>query len=98
MSVELSTWVVRDDEPIATTIDNEVVMLSPRSQSYFGLGTVGSEIWRAIEHPRRVSDICDELMSQFATSAQECQHDVLEFLNDLANRGLVRVVVEGASR
>src|SRR5690349_21053252 len=57
-SVRPDSVIVRDSEPIFTTIDDEVVMLSPRAQAYFGLGMVGSEIWNAIEKPRRVDELC----------------------------------------
>jgi hypothetical protein len=92
MSLQLDSVVVRDSEPIATTIDDEVVMLSPRAQAYFGLGTVGSEIWNAIEHPRCIDDVCAELMREFEVDADTCRREVLDFLNDLLARGLVRIV------
>ena len=92
MLVRLDSIVVRDSEPVATTIDDEVVMLSPRAQAYFGLGSVGSEIWTAIEQPRRVDDICAALMQQFEVDADTCQREVLDFLNDLVERKLARIV------
>jgi hypothetical protein len=92
MRVRLDSIVVRDGEPIATTIDDEVVMLSPRAQAYFGLGTVGSEIWHAIEQPRRVDEICAGLLQQFDIDAETCRREVIDFLNDLIARGLARVV------
>jgi hypothetical protein len=92
MPVRLDSVIVRDGEPIATTIDDEVVMLSPRAQAYFGLGTVGSEIWNAIEQPRRVDEICAGLLQQFDIEAETCRREVLDFLNDLVERGLARVV------
>jgi hypothetical protein len=92
MRVRLDSVVVRDGEPIATTIDDEVVMLSPRAQAYFGLGTVGSEIWHAIEQPRRVDEICATLSQQFEIDAETCRREVLDFLNDLVERGLARIV------
>jgi hypothetical protein len=92
MSVRLDSVVVRDGEPIATTIDDEVVMLSPRAQAYFGLGTVGSEIWHAIERPRRVDEICAGLLQQFEIDADTCRREVVDFLNDLIERGLARIV------
>jgi hypothetical protein len=98
MAVQLSTLIMRDGEPIATSIDNEVVMLSPRAQAYFGLGTVGSEIWNAIETPRRVDDVCAGLMQEFEIDAETCQRQVLDFLNDLVDRGLARVVAEESDR
>jgi hypothetical protein len=94
MAVQLSSLVVRDSEPIVTTIDNEVVMLSARAEAYFGLGTVGSEIWNAIEEPRRVDEVCAGLMQEFEIDAETCQRQVLDFLNDLVDRGLARIVTE----
>jgi hypothetical protein len=94
MVLRLDSIVVRDSEPIATTIDDEVVMLSPRAQAYFGLGSVGSEIWKAIEHPRRVDDICAALMQEFEVDADTCQREVLAFLDDLVGRKLARIVGE----
>ena len=92
MRVRLNSVVVRDSEPIATTIDEEVVMLSPRAQAYFGLGSVGSEIWNAIAQPRRVEEICAGLLQQFEIDAETCRREVIDFLNDLVERGLARIV------
>ena len=95
MRVQLNSVVVRDSEPIATTIDDEVVMLSPRAQAYFGLGSVGSEIWNAIEQPRRVEEVCAALMQEFEIDAETCRREVIDFLNDLIERGLARIVDAG---
>lgn len=92
MVVRLDSVVVKDSEPITTTIDDEVVMLSPRANAYFGLGLVGSEIWNAIEQPRRVDDLCAGLVQQFEIDVDTCRREVLDFLNDLVDRGLARIV------
>ena len=92
MTVRSDSVVVRDSEPIFTTIDSEVVMLSPRAQAYFGLGMVGSEIWNAIEKPRRVDELCTALLQEFEVDADTCRREVLNFLNDLVERGLAHIV------
>lgn len=94
MAVQSDSLVVRDSEPIFTTIDEEVVMLSPRAQAYFGLGMVGSEIWNAIEKPRRVEELCAALLQEFEVDAETCRREVLDFLNDLVERGLAHVLSE----
>ena len=90
--VQTDSFVVRDTEPIFTTIDGEVVMMSVRSQSYYGLGSVGSEVWNAIAMPCRVDEVCARLVTEFEVDPQTCQREVLDFLNDLVKRGLARVV------
>jgi hypothetical protein len=84
--------VVRDNEPIATTVDDEVVMLSARAGAYFGLNGVGSEIWNMLSEPRRVGDLCTALAALYETDEQTLIHDVSQFLQALVARGLVRIV------
>ena len=93
-SVRPDSVIVRDSEPIFTTIDDGVVMLSPRAQAYFGLGMVGSEIWNAIEKPRRVDELCNALLQEFEIDVDTCRREVLVFLNDLVERGLAHIVPE----
>lgn len=90
--VHADSFVVRETEPIFTTIDGEVVMMSVRSQAYYGLGSVGSEVWNAIATPSRVDEVCARLVTEFEVDPLTCEREVLDFLNDLVKRGLARVV------
>ena len=98
MTIGIESIVVRDSEPIATTLDEQVVMLSVRANAYFGLNDVGSEIWNMIEQPRRVGDICQELASAYDVTSEEVAHEVAAFLEGLLERGLVQIVEEPAPR
>jgi hypothetical protein len=84
--------VVQDSEPIATTVDDEVVMLSVRAGAYFGLNGVGSEIWNMLREPQRVGDMCAALSSLYDVDEQILARDVACFLQALVERGLARIV------
>jgi hypothetical protein len=90
--ISADTVVVRDSEPIDTTVDDEVVMLSVRAGAYFGLNGVGSEIWTMLGEPRRVGDLCAALASTYEVDEQTLVADVTRFLQVLIDRGLVRIV------
>lgn len=92
MALQLDSIVVQDSEPIASKVDDEVVMLSIREGAYFGLGLIGSEIWALIASPRRVDELCADLLSKFEVDASTCEREVVAFLDTLVARGLVRVV------
>ena len=92
MSVGMDHVVVQDNEPIASRIDGEVVLMSMRAGTLFGLGAIGSEIWNLIQTPCRVGDICAALARDFDVDAATCERQVLEFLESLVARDLVRVV------
>ena len=94
MTIRPQSVITQDQEPVTATVDDDVVMLSARAAAYFGLDRVGSEIWSMIEQPRRVSDICAALLASYAVEPQTCETDVLKFLNELQDHGLIKVVGE----
>jgi hypothetical protein len=96
MTIGLDSVIVRDSEPIATTLDDQVVMLSVRANAYVGLNDVGTEIWHMIEQPRRVADICRRLAETYDESGDTVAREVLEFLEGLLERGLVKIVEQPA--
>lgn len=89
--LNLNSLVSRSENVVDSTIDDEVVMMSIEHGTYSGLDTVGSEIWRLIETPKRVSEICDALMTRFDVEEERCQKDVLAFLSDLASDDTITV-------
>src|SRR5829696_6035866 len=91
MAIGPASIVIRDDAPLAATVDGEVVMLSLRAGAYFGLGVTGSEIWTLLERPRRVDAIVADLLDRYDCEAETCLRDTLAFLEDLLRRGLIRV-------
>ena len=92
MSVGVDSVVVQNNEPIASRVGDEVVLMSMRADALFGLGTVGSEIWNLIQAPCRVGDICAALVRDFDVDAATCEREVLDFLESLVARELVRIV------
>ena len=94
MTVGPDSIIVQEDEPVAAEVDGEVVMLSERAGAYFGLDGIGSEIWRLIEEPRRVSELCGTLAQRYEVDAETLSRDVTAFLDALLARNLVRLVQE----
>jgi hypothetical protein len=94
MTVGPDSVIVQEDEPVAAEVDGEVVMLSERAGAYFGLDGIGSEIWRLIGEPRRVSELCGTLAQRSEVDAETLSRDVTAFLDALLARNLVRLVQE----
>ena len=94
MTVGPDSVIVQEDEPVAAEVDGEVVMLSERAGAYFGLDGIGSEIWRLIGEPRRVSELCGTLAQRYDVDAETLTRDVTAFLDALLARNLVRLVQE----
>jgi hypothetical protein len=84
-----STVLVRSTEPLVATIDDEIVMLDARQGCYFGLDRSGSAIWELLETPRSVTDLCARLVERFEVDPETCRSEVIFFLYELQDAGLV---------
>ena len=62
-----------------------------RVLQYFGLDDVGSVIWAELAEERTVRDICGTVVEQFEIDDGRCKSDVIEFLDQLVQAGLVEI-------
>jgi hypothetical protein len=92
VDLELTTVVVRNDGIIASEIDGEAVMLSIENGKYYGLDSVGTDIWNLVTEPRSVTEICEQLLDRYKIDPDTCTKEVTEFLQVLVADGSVRVV------
>lgn len=81
--------VSRTGDLLSCDIDGQTVLMSVEHGMYYGLDLVGSRIWALIETPRRVSEVCDTLVSEFDVSRPACESAVRSYLADLAAHRLV---------
>ena len=90
--VECHSIVARGEDLLVSEVDGDVVMMSVEQGVYSGLNTIGSAIWRLLEHPKCVSDLCDRLMERYDVDRHRCEQDVIGFLNDLVSNDTIRIV------
>jgi hypothetical protein len=65
-------------------------------ESIYVLNPVGSRIWELLRSPTTAVRIADIVAGEFAVSPQAAADDVVEFLDSLSTRGLIRDVTKGA--
>ena len=76
---------------ISSDLGDELVMMSIESGVYIGLNAMGAQIWRLIEAPRAVGDICAALVDSFDVDPPTCQAEVEAFVDKMTARGLITV-------
>jgi hypothetical protein len=79
------------EDIVASDIDDEKVMMSIEKGQYYGLDPVGSRVWELLENPIRVSDLIDELLSRYDVDRETCERDVMAFLVELHEDGIIRM-------
>jgi hypothetical protein len=89
--INLDSLVQRNPKLIANQMDGEIVMMSIDNGEYYGLDEVGSRIWELLESQVLVSSLIDSLMVEFNVSKEECERDIVDFLSELFEKGLLLV-------
>lgn len=88
-TIDLDMTIVRNSGLLDSEIDGETVMMSVEQGNYYGLNQVGTEIWKLIESPMVVRDICEALVQDYKVEQATCEKEVLSFLNDLSSEKIV---------
>jgi hypothetical protein len=91
VSLSPDTVVARRTDPLTARVDDDLVMLDPRQSQYFALDGIGRRIWELLDEPRSVDALCTELQAQFRVEAETCRTDVLAFLEELSEAGLLEI-------
>lgn len=84
--------IVRNEELPSAPVDHEIVFLNARLERYVALDDVGRRIWEKLAAPVTVGGLIDELEHEFAAPPGVIARDVLAFVSELENEGMVRVL------
>jgi Coenzyme PQQ synthesis protein D (PqqD) len=95
--LNLDCIVQRDPDVIAAEADQDLVMVSIANGLYYCVSDLAREIWEAIEHPTKISDLIDYLTGSYNVDRLTCEKQTLSFLEDLLTEHLVRVTNEPSS-
>jgi hypothetical protein len=91
-ALALDSVLVREEEVVAQKVKDEVVMLSLKTDRFYALNAVGTEIWALLEDPMSVADLCLALQRSFDVKLSTCLKDVTALIEDMRREALVRVV------
>lgn len=67
-------------------------MLDIESGAYYLMDDIASYIWARLGDPILVKSLIDGLQERYDVTADECAREVLQFLGQLHDKGLVRHV------
>jgi hypothetical protein len=83
-------WV--QEGPVSVDLGGETAILDVASGRYFSLNAVAAEVWEQVQHPVRVADIHAALTQRYAVDSDRCGSDLLQLLDMMRARNLIRVV------
>lgn len=91
-TLDLNSVVTVSEDLIASDLDGEIVMMSIENGEYYGLDAIGSRIWELIENQKKVSELCDLLIEEFEVGREQCEKDILAFLNEMVKSNLIKTL------
>lgn len=72
-------------------IDGSVFIMNPDTSELHQLNEVGARVWQLCQGDRSVADIAGVIEAEYDVAGDRAQADVLEFLDQLAAKGLVEI-------
>lgn len=90
-TLSLSTPLTVSEDQVSCDLAGEAVILNLKSGKYFGLNEVGARIWELLKEQRTPEAILGVLLEEYDVDSEQCQHDLVELLQQLTEQGLIYV-------
>lgn len=86
------TTIVRTKKALVSSIEDELVMFDVNAGQYYGLNNVATAVWNHLETEKTVDELAHALTTEFEIPLEECRNELIEFLPELEEKGLIEVV------
>ena len=87
--MNLETRPTIPPQVISREVGDDTVLLDLASGMYFGVDGVAKRIWESISQGLNLGETAELIASEYAVDSANAQTDVLEFVSDLLERGLL---------
>ena len=91
------TVKVAEGRQLSTTLAGEVVILDIERGVYYGLDTVGAEVWTRLQSPSTLGDLVDHVVNRYDVDRSTADADIQSLLRELLALGLIERDDAGAS-
>ncbi len=81
-------------EHLSCDLNGEAVILNMRNGKYYGVDSVGSSVWDAIQTPVSFRDLQSAIMAEYEVDEETCRKAIRSFLEKMAREGLIEVFDE----
>ena len=89
--IQLDSVVCCSSAPVSTEVNDEIILMNLERDRCYGLGSSGSEIWRRLRNPIRVSELVTQLNEMYEAEPHRIESDVLHTLREFAAEGLIEI-------
>jgi hypothetical protein len=91
MTLTFDEHVTVPDDVLVRELDGESVLLNLATDSYFGLDTVGTDMWRALTTSGSIQEAYEALLADYDVEPDVLRRDLAEFVEKLVESELVGI-------
>jgi len=87
----MDSVVVASEDQVSCDLGDEAAILHLKAGIYYGLDSVGGQIWNLIRQPQPVKHLQDALLREYEVDPKRCEDDLISLLNKLVEAHLARI-------
>lgn len=90
-TIAMDKLLIRSTDMLANDIGKETVMMSIEMGKYYGMNKTGSYIWKVLETPMSLTDLCNRIVVDFKISKEQCLDEVKPFIEEMVKENILIV-------
>jgi hypothetical protein len=74
---------------VTANLGEELAVLDLASDSYLGFNATAAQVWRLLNEPRSLDQICEAILLEFQVDAGQCRREISMLLEKLLEADLI---------
>jgi hypothetical protein len=91
MTIPFSARILVPPDILISQVGGESVILNLKSEHYFGLDDIGTEMWAAITNSESIQAAYEKLLNEYEVEPEQLKRDLQNLIQKLVEHGLVEV-------
>ncbi len=87
--IDLGTILTKNPNAAYRVYDGQATVVLPDRSEVHVLNPIGTTVWDRIDGRHTLAQILDAVIEEYTVAPDEAQRDVLAFIADLRNHGMV---------
>lgn len=87
----LDTKINIPDTLFLQKVDDETILLDINTNEYFSINEIGTFIWETLEEKKDLNSVKEEIISNYEVDEKQVENDILNFIQEVANKGLITI-------
>ena len=88
-NLNIENVIHKNSDIYSSEVDGEAIMMNINNNAYYTTKEIGNRIWSLLDSLSTPQAICEQLIQEYEVSKEQCQKEVLQFLDQLLECNVV---------